>query len=163
MMFMTVCATYYLWAASPVPGQSTIGDQRRNCEGLLVFLGTVGLLGALVVDRRREFQNARVAALFKQFQGPTIGRISTPPEIAAGKEGPEAVARAVLAHNSSIHVTLHELRRTWKQPEQFPPLDVALRKARKTNQGDIETGRARVVHVNEMRVRGNGPLVNVEH
>ncbi|KAL1129526.1 hypothetical protein AAG570_012471 [Ranatra chinensis] len=40
----------------------------RVCEGLLAFFGTVGLPGALVMDKGREFNNAKVRTLLKEFK-----------------------------------------------------------------------------------------------
>ncbi|KAL1123041.1 hypothetical protein AAG570_002129 [Ranatra chinensis] len=93
----------------------------RVCEGLLAFFGTVGLPGALVMDKGWEFNNAKVRTLLKEFHvnahfttpghprsHGTVERLhSTIMEhlfllkLDRGLEGSEAIARAILAYNNS--------------------------------------------------------------
>ncbi|KAL1110432.1 hypothetical protein AAG570_007963 [Ranatra chinensis] len=128
--------------------------------GLLSFFRTVGLPGTLV----REFYNARVKSLLRElgvkahFTTPghprshgTVERLhNTRAEhlrllkIDRGLEGSEAVARAVLAYNQSVHVATDavplELMLTWRMPAGSPPPDVVLRKAGEVTRGPRKKG-----------------------
>ncbi|KAL1137874.1 hypothetical protein AAG570_009570 [Ranatra chinensis] len=113
------------------------------CTGLLSFFGTVGLPGTLVVDRGREFHNARVKSLLEELgivhwttpghprsHGMVERLHSTLLEhlhllrIGRGIVGDEAWARALLAYNNSVHSatgrTPLELMRSWQQSD--PPV-----------------------------------------
>ncbi|KAL1140034.1 hypothetical protein AAG570_007011 [Ranatra chinensis] len=142
------------------------------CTGLLSFFGTVGLPGTLVVDRGREFHNARVKSLLEElrirahFTTPghprshgTVERLhSTMAEhlrllmLDRGLEGSEAVARAVLAYNQSVNVATDavplELMRTWQMPTGSPPPDVVLGRA-----GEVirESKEKRVHRINDAK------------
>ena len=96
---------------------------RSVVEGLLTFLGTFGCPQEIVADRGREFQNRRVKDMVREFniqlRFTTVGHPrshglierlhSTLTEhlhllkVARNITGKEAMARAVLAYNSSIH------------------------------------------------------------
>ncbi|KAL1129983.1 hypothetical protein AAG570_012926 [Ranatra chinensis] len=136
--------------------QFAFAHQLRNktaCTGLLSFFGTVGLPGTLVVNRGREFHNARVKSLLEELgirahittpghprSHGTVERLhSTMAEhlrllkLERGLEGSEAVARAVLAYNQSVHVATDaiplELMQTWQMLTGSPPPDVVLGRA----------------------------------
>ncbi|KAL1109928.1 hypothetical protein AAG570_014131 [Ranatra chinensis] len=152
------------------------------CTGLLSFFGTVGLPGTLVVDRGREFHNARVKSLLEElgigvhFTTPghprshgTVERLhSTMAEhlrllkLDRGLEGSEAVARAVLAYNQSIHVATDavplELMRTWQMPTGSPPPDVVLGRA-----GEVarESKEKRVHRINDAKASDRWDRIRV--
>ncbi|KAL1141023.1 hypothetical protein AAG570_000949 [Ranatra chinensis] len=123
----------------------------RVCEGLLEFFGTVGRPGALVMDKGREFNNAKVRTLLKEFRS-TITEHLRLLKLDRGLKGAEAIARAILAYNNSVHVATNavpiELMRTWQLPADSPPPDIALRKAGEVTRGSKEK---RTEAVNEKR------------
>ncbi|KAL1110306.1 hypothetical protein AAG570_007839, partial [Ranatra chinensis] len=161
---LTVIDRLTRFALGHVLTDKTAGEVR---DGLLTYLGTVRTPGMVVVDKGREFDNTRVRALLEEFNikvhfttprsHGTIERMhSTLAEHLRllrqdkGVEGAEAIARAVLACNSSIHIVTGavplELMRAWQAPEGHPPPGVAL--VRETARGAMEE---RVGRINDER------------
>ncbi|KAL1140947.1 hypothetical protein AAG570_000875 [Ranatra chinensis] len=107
----------------------------RVRDGLLTYLGSHGTIERL---HRTLAEHLR---LLRQDKG---------------LEGAEAIARAVLAYNSSIHVVTGalalELMTAWQAPEGHPPPGVALIEKKlvryRIKVRDVANGRARFVHMN---------------
>lgn len=146
-------------------------------EALLTFIGTVGTPKKLVTDPGREFRNRQVGKLLDELQIQT--HITTPGharshgaiervhgtlgehlnllELGRGITGPEAVLRAVLAYNHSIHSVTGkmpiELMREWKRENREVPINQELEVigAREGNKKEM-----RVQRVNEKK-RGKVP------
>jgi hypothetical protein len=119
-------------------------------EALLTFIGTVGTPKRLVTDPGREFRNRQVEELLAEFQ--IQPHITTPGharshgaiervhgtlsehlnllELGRGITGPEAVLRAVLAYNHSIHSATGkmpiELMRAWQRENPEVPISQEL-------------------------------------
>ncbi|KAL1129487.1 hypothetical protein AAG570_012432 [Ranatra chinensis] len=117
-------------------------------EGILDFCGTVGIPKKLVTDSGTDFQNKKVNGLLKELKIPN--HITTPGhthshgaiervhstlaehmrllEIGKGVKGPEAVSRATLAYNNSIHSatasTPLELMRIGKRLDRGLSVDI---------------------------------------
>ncbi|KAL1130237.1 hypothetical protein AAG570_013175 [Ranatra chinensis] len=101
--------------------------------GLLSFFGTVGLPGTLGVKANFTTPgHPRSHGTVERLHN-TMAEHLRLLQIDRGLEDSEAVARAVLAYNQSIHIATDavplELMRTWQMPAGSPPPDVVLRKA----------------------------------
>ena len=115
-------------------------------EALLTFIGTIGTPGKLITDMGREFKNKQVEDLLSEFE--ITAHFTTPGhprshgaiervhstitehlhllEIGKGMIGPEAIHRAVIAYNHSIHSVTGkmpiELMREWQREETEVPI-----------------------------------------
>ncbi|KAL1130328.1 hypothetical protein AAG570_013266 [Ranatra chinensis] len=121
------------------PLAAKTGEQVRGA--LLLFLATVGTPGTLVLDQGREFRNWIVRGILEEFRIRVHWTTPGHPRshwmverlhsillkhlhllrIGRGIEGDEAWARALLAHNNSVHTPL-ELMLSWQQTD--PPVSV---------------------------------------
>lgn len=119
-------------------------------EALLSFIGSVGTPKMLVTDPGREFGNRQVKELLDELQirthittpgharshgaiervHSTIGEHLNLLELGRGITGPEAVLRAVLAYNHSIHSVTGkmpiELIRAWNRENPEAPIEQEL-------------------------------------
>ena len=119
-------------------------------EALLTYIGTVGIPDKLITDAGREFKNKQVGDLLSEFGITThcttpghtrshgaIERVHSTItehlhllELGKGIVGPEAIYRAVVAYNHSIHSATGkmpiELMREWQREEVETPIEQEL-------------------------------------
>ncbi|KAL1140003.1 hypothetical protein AAG570_006980 [Ranatra chinensis] len=141
-------------------------------EGILEFCATVGIPKKLIMDPGAEFENRAVKGLLEELRisshittpghprshgvierlHSTLGEHMRLLEKGKGITGSEAVIRATIAYNESVHSatgkTPMELMRAWRRVVRDMPIEIDMEKVRdRVKENKIK----RIEHINERK------------